>query len=114
MNTQVIRGNWNVIVGEMRQHRAQPTDDEFRCADGEEEEWRVRGLHRQTGSRPPLATIMTTRTKVNGRLPKKVPVQWESLDMDWKPVVIKHVSCSPKSITRWRRVWQNVLATLRS
>ena len=72
------------------------------------------GSHRQTFARPRWAAIATTRPKANGRLPKRIPVQWEAFDTDWKAVVIKHSSCAPRQIPRLRRKLQIVLLTLRS
>src|SRR6266487_4300320 len=72
------------------------------------------GSHRQRFARPRWATLVTTRPKANGRLPKGIPVQWEAFDTDWKAVVIKHSSGPPRQIPRLRRMLRIVLSTLRS
>ena|SRR6266699_675640 len=71
------------------------------------------GSPRQTFARPRWATLVTTRPKANDRLPKRIPVQWEAFDTDWK-IVIKHSSGPPRQIPRLRRMLRIVLSTLRS
>ena len=61
----------------------------------------------------PIATIVDNQTEKNCRVLKRIPVQWNDLDADWKEVVIKH-PCTPGQIKRLRRMWRTVISTLRS
>jgi uncharacterized protein YjbJ (UPF0337 family) len=38
MNTQIIKGNWNIIKGKLKQSYAQLTDDDLTYVEGKEEE----------------------------------------------------------------------------
>jgi uncharacterized protein YjbJ (UPF0337 family) len=38
MNAQIIKGNWNIIKGKLKQSYAQLTDDDLTYVDGKEDE----------------------------------------------------------------------------
>ena len=55
---------------------------------------------------------MTTGLKVNGKASRRIPIRWESVDADWKPVGIRLHSCSYGQSMVLGRVWQYICATI--
>jgi len=49
MNTQTLKGDWNVIKGKLKQKYAQLTDDDLTYVDGKKEEL-IGRLQKKTGA----------------------------------------------------------------
>ena len=48
MNTQILKGNWNVAKGKLKQKYAQLTDDDLAYVDGKEDEL-IGRIQKKTG-----------------------------------------------------------------
>lgn len=48
MNAQIIKGNWNVVKGRLKQAYAELTDDDLKYVEGKEEEL-VGNIQKRTG-----------------------------------------------------------------
>ncbi|HEY8967337.1 MAG TPA: CsbD family protein [Candidatus Methylacidiphilales bacterium] len=48
MNTQTVKGNWNIVKGRLKQSFASLTDDDLRYVEGQEDELMGR-IQRRTG-----------------------------------------------------------------
>jgi hypothetical protein len=55
---------------------------------------------------------MKTAVQTNRKLPRRIPIKWDSLDSDWQPVAIRLFPTAGGQAVLWQRVWQYLRATI--